>query len=722
MAEAPDTIAKTLEELEREISCAVCHGHYQQAKLLSCNHYYCKSCIEDLAKHARGKPFDCPECRRTTTLPHGGVAELDGAFFVERMKDLYGKMAKVDGRVVAVCEQCVGGDRAVAFCRQCAEFICDDCASSHKKIRLFAGHKIATLSDLKRGGATKDILLNEAPLPKCPEHDEQMKIFCFDCYRLVCRDCVLYDHREHKSDFVKKCASESRKTLRESLAPLRGVRANIADAEKAIVAEKNAVISQNNVVRASIQQCFDKLKALLDQRKAELVRQANKLAQGKEDVLTAQAKDLQIAQTEIQSLVEFVERNIENTSDQDLMSIRTQLQTKMKDGEKHHRKTTLKPATTSDVVCALPSLDAIPRDLGAVFTEKIASFIRVDPPKVCSVGEPTQFSLKVPQSIGCSVQVQLKSLVDPSCIVDATVTTTGNDDTYVITYTPLVRGRHDLIVKVNAVNITGSPFQVFVNIHPRQLGKPVHIIDGFNKPWGIAINNKHQLVVTECGGGGKISIIECRGKKVKELKCDSIQDPSGVATGSDGSVYVTDDAAGTLSKLNEAGKVVNQTTQCLSTPFFAKVINDKIYVSNWTKNEIQIFDTECNLKGSIDTSGYPLTKDIAEYNGLLYVSSDGKKSIDVYQCYPGGKYERHVNIKECKGMSGLCFDKNGYLYVTYHESGSRGVYVYDCNGEYITSFGLNISGMMHNPAGIVIDDDGFVYVCDFIKDGKVYIF
>ena len=718
MAEAPDTIEKTLEELEREISCAVCHGHYQQAKLLSCNHYYCKSCIEDLAKHARGKPFDCPECRRTTTLPHGGVAELDGAFFVERMKDLYWKMAKVDGRVVAVCEQCVGGGRAVAFCRQCAEFICDDCASSHKKIRWSAGHKITTLSDLKKGGA-KDILLNEAPLPKCPEHGEQMKIFCFDCHRLVCRDCVLYDHREHKSEFLKKCASDSRKMLRESLAPLREVRANIADAEKAIVAEKKAVISQNNVVCASIQQCFDKLKALLDQRKAELVRHANKLAQGKEDVLTAQAKDLQIAQTEIQSLVEFVERNIENNSDQDLMSIRTQLQTKMKDGE----KTMLKPATTSDVVCALPSLDAIPRDLGAVFTEKIASAIRVDPPKVCSVGEPTQFCLKVPQSIGCSVQVQLKSLVDPSCIVDATVTTTGNDDTYVITYTPLVRGRHDLIVKVNAVNITGSPFQVFVNIHPKQLGKPVHIIDGFNTPWGIAINNKHQLVVTERGDGGKISIIECRGKKVKELKCSSIRVPSGVATGSDGSLYVTDDTAvGTLSKLSEDGKVVNQTTRCLSCPLFAKIINDKIYVSNYFKNEIQIFDMECNLKGSIDTSGYPDTKDIAEYNGLLYVSSNEKKSIDVYQCYPGGKYVRPVNIKECKWMRGLCFDKNGYLYVTYYESGSQGVYVYDCNGEYITSFGLYKSGVLHNPTGIVIDDDGFVYVCDNIKDGKVYIF
>ena len=137
MAEAPDTIDKPLEEMEKEITCAVYHGHYQQAKLLPCNHC-CGACIEDLAKYSRGKPFDCPECRKTTTLPPGGVAELDGAFFVERMKDVYGKMAKAEGKVEAVCEQCVGG-KAVAFCRQCAEFICGDCVCSHQKLKVFAG-------------------------------------------------------------------------------------------------------------------------------------------------------------------------------------------------------------------------------------------------------------------------------------------------------------------------------------------------------------------------------------------------------------------------------------------------------------------------------------------------------------------------------------------------------------------------------------------------------
>ena len=48
--------------------------------------------------------------------------------------------------------------------------------------------------------------------------------------------------------------------------------------------------------------------------------------------------------------------------------------------------------------------------------------------------------------------------------------------------------------------------------------------------------------------------------------------------------------------------------------------------------------------------------------------------------------------------------------------------MFDCNGEHITSFGLKKSGFMQSPAGIVIDDDGFVYVCDCIIKGRLYVF
>ena len=141
-------------------------------------------------------------------------------------------------------------------------FLCAHCVEQHKTLRVFVGHKVQLLEDLKKGGAL-DIPLKEAPPPKCPEHDEPMKI-CFDCNHLICRDCVLYDHREHKSDFVK-CATENRKSLRDSLTPLQKAQANITGADKKLVATEAQVDTQEKKVCQTIRRSFAQLKAILEQ-------------------------------------------------------------------------------------------------------------------------------------------------------------------------------------------------------------------------------------------------------------------------------------------------------------------------------------------------------------------------------------------------------------------------------------------------------------------------
>lgn len=114
------TRENTLADLQKEITCGVCQGVYEKAKLLPCNHYYCLSCIEKVAARSRslGEPFCCPECRNETILPPGGTGELQPAFFLERLKDLYGRMAKVEGKIETVCEQCGAAAKCTAFCTQ----------------------------------------------------------------------------------------------------------------------------------------------------------------------------------------------------------------------------------------------------------------------------------------------------------------------------------------------------------------------------------------------------------------------------------------------------------------------------------------------------------------------------------------------------------------------------------------------------------------------------
>ena len=663
MAEGPDPREKPLEELEKEITCAVCHGFYQKAKLLPCNHYYCSTCIEKMGARSGGGPFDCPECRKETSLPAGGVAGLQPAFFVERIKDLHGKMARAEGKVEALCEQCAG-EKSVAFCRQCAEFICSDCVAIHKKIRVFAGHVVASLEDLKKGGV-KNIPLKEAPARKCVEHDKTLKLFCFDCERLTCRDCIVIEHKEHKFEFVKKCAPEGRRRLRESLAPLQEVRA-----EKRVVYEEAKVERQREEVCGAIQQSFEQLKAVLEWRKAELVGKVSSLAQEKKNALAAQKTVLQVAQKEIQLLTELVERNVESTSDQDLMSIRRQLQSKMEEEEKHHRQLSLEPTATADIACHLPSPDDIPRDLGFVVVQPTPAL--VEKVKSCELGSPVQVKLFAPTVSLGDISAGLKCVADPSSSSLEGEVVENGVGVFSISVTPGVRGRHDLTVKVRGEEIEGSPFRVFVKFPLSQLGQEdqTRRVGGFRRPWGVAVNNKQQMIVAESGGwmggGRKITVMERDGRKVQTIECDQFRGPRGIAVASDGAVYVTDITAKCLFKLNSKGKLLKTVRNELQKPFSVKIIGNRVYVVDFASQLVKIFDMDCNVVGTIQTKECPKPGDIAQGPDGLYVA--GERKISVYRCAPNGVFIRHLNLTpsslKLSEFNGICIDTSGHIIVS----------------------------------------------------------
>ena len=138
-----------------------------------------------------------------------------------------------------------------------------------------------------------------------------------------------------------------------------------------------------------------------------------------------------------------MERNAEITNDQDLMGIRTQLQTKVEEEEKRHQQLCLEPATTADIACNPPSPDAIPRELGAVFR------VSFDTEKIVSVelGKPSAVALKLFDLKTPNIQATLKSLIDTTTLVQAKVTQNCTG-VYTITFTPRVRGQHDLTVRL----------------------------------------------------------------------------------------------------------------------------------------------------------------------------------------------------------------------------------------------------------------------------------
>ena len=376
MAEAPDVVEKGLEELEEEITCPVCQEHFREPKILPCLHYYCKECVRQLALRAGpNRPFACPECRSGTVLPQNDPDQLRTAFFVNRMKEVHAKMEKTQGKVEAVCEMCSRG-KAEAFCRQCTDFICNSCVGLHQTLKVFAGHKVVTLQELKEGGA-KEIPLKEAPPSMCKDHDEQLKIYCFDCSRLICRDCIIYDHAGHKSEFVKKTAPQYKKTLQDSLTPLAQIQTNISAATTGIEKVEKEVSDQHKSVAGTIQRSFNQLHEILRKREKQLLDRASELKQQKLDSLGAQRKGFALATSDIQGLMEFVERSVANATDEEVMLLQKDIQEKIREQREKHERIDLVPAEVANIGVMVACAESI----SDLCQKNTAVMLQADPTK-----------------------------------------------------------------------------------------------------------------------------------------------------------------------------------------------------------------------------------------------------------------------------------------------------------------------------------------------------
>ena len=736
MAEAPDPVEKGLEELEEEITCPVCQEHFHDPKILPCLHYYCKECVRQLGLRAGpNRPFACPECRRETVLPQNDPDQLPTAFFVNRMKELRTKMEKAHGKVEAMCEVCSGA-KVEAFCRQCAEFICSDCVRSHRKMKMFATHKVVTLQELKEGGA-KGIPLKEAPPPMCKDHNEQLKIYCFDCNHLICRDCVISDHAGHKFEFVNKSAPQYKKTLKESLTPLAKIQTNLSAATREVEKVEREVSEQHKAVAATVEQSFKQLYEILQKREKQLLDRASELKQQKLDNLGAQKKGFALATSEIQGLVEFVERSIENSTDEEFMSLQQHIQEQIQEQCAKHECIDLLPAEIANidvrVACAEGISDLCQKNAEvAVLADPTKCTAEGPGTKVTEVGKSAQFTVSTVYQNGqlCReqqvVEAELKSVVNDS-ITHTKVTSKGRG-VYEVTYTPEVRGKYTLIVKVNGTQIAGSPFQVFAKIYPTQLGEPVRVVEGVRRPWGIALNSKQQLVVAE---SKKVTVFDREGKKVQTITSEKLSRPYGVAVDKDDNIYVSSIGNNSLLKFSKEGKFVKlvgrEGTQPgeFNGPDMIKVINDKLYVCDRDNHRFQILNTELEYVNSFGCHGdgdgqFSNPNNVAQDRaGNLYVTDTRNHRVQVFDCK--GQFlstfsKKGAASEQLKFPCGICVGSDQLVYVC--DTDNYCVSVFKTSGEFVTSFGQFSNS---KPVGIVIDDNGFVYVSDFEPAGKVYI-
>ena len=725
MAEGNAVQGKSMEELEREITCGICQEHYTEPKALPCLHYYCKQCILRLAlRTGTGKPFSCPECRCEATLPEGGVDELKTAFFVNRLMTTVSTMERAHGKVEVKCELCtLTKGNAEAFCRQCARFICKKCMELHKNLQIFLTHEVASLDDLKHG-RVEPIPVKEPPTKKCLVHEEPLTIYCYDCDSLICHDCTVKDHRDHNFKFTKKAAPDEKTKLLEEMQPLKEVHAKLTSTVEGIQTTKLEVEAQKDSAINIIKTSFKDLHDILDKREQELVAEAGTVVQEKVDKLSVQKKTLSLASAEVQSVIDYTERCVRHCTDNEVMSTYTEMRKTIEQKIEEHSKPgrSLEPVEEADMGVEVRCSEALQQlcQTQAIITKlRIPSKCTVHLEEAAEVGKVskgtliTRLSNNKQTKRNCKVSCQIKSLHN-GVITDCNIDDDGSGR-YSIQYTPTVRGRHELTVLIDGQHVAGSPFPVFVSIHPTQLGKPVKVWDGLDSPVGITANSKGDILVTEVTGS--IIKFDVNGRRhklvaqndLKALRCIAVDDEDNIyCIDTSNNNILTGDKNGGNFKVHEVKANKGSGRRALF------IINNELLISEADSDgTIMVYDKELKYVRRIEHRDMGLVNDIsADVHGNLYVIDRNKRSIRIFSA--NGVFLRSFGNDKNKLISpwGVCVSGQ-YVYVT--DVRNFCVSVFTTCGVYVTSFGQNgdKEGDFNVPEYLYIDKDQFVYVCDY---------
>ena len=306
---------------------------------------------------------------------------------------------------------------------------------------------------------------------------------------------------------------------------------------------------------------------------------------------------------------------------------------------------------------------------------------------------------------------------------------------YEVSYTAVSRGQHKLHVQVNDREINDSPFTITVHPDPTQLGRPVRVVTGLDRPCGIAYNSRGEMIVSEYGGH-RVSIFDIRGKKIRTFGSpghspDQMKSPAGIAVDDMDNIYVSSEHK--LQKFTSSGKL----SKCVggrggkegefNNPRGVTLYDNQVYVCDGSSHRIKVFDLDLNFVRSIGSRGKGRGEFSAPYDvkfdtaGNMYVAEFNNSRVQVLDS--SGHFIRAFG-EEGEGKlsrpSGLHIaDKHVYV----SDFSGHCIVVYETSDKFVTRFGgrHQKEGELSYPLCITSCVDGFIHVCDF-GNNRVQIF
>ena len=753
MAESRAVAKQAIKKLEDQLTCAICLDDFKDPKLLQCFHVYCKDCLQRLVvQDQQGQlSLSCPTCRQSTVLPQAtGVSGLQSAFHVHHLLEIKDALEKVKEPQNVKCDKCKPPQPATSYCRDCGEFICATCTTVHKQWDAFSKHEVVAMEQFESKVKQLDVLKKVTLY--CPLHQgKELEIYCETCEELICHNCIVKKHRDHHYDLVSDTFEKHKAEITTSLDKVEEKLGLTDEALEQLDVRSQDLDDRQAAVEENIQRERKLLIEAIEARTTELMGKADSYTKMKKKNLSAQRNGLETVQTQLASCLSFVRDSLKRGSEGEVMKMKNGVMKQMKEMTENFKPDMLPPCENANVkfTSSLSIQVNQLQQFGDVYLQKASPEKCYATGKGLETAEPGERATAVLNVVddkekACPVAVESLTceLVSETTgeKKDCSVKKTG-DSRYEMSYQAASRGRHQLHIKVEGDHIKGSPFPVTVKLPVKKLGTPIMTISGVEGSWGVAVNQKGEVIVSE-SNRHCVSIFSPAGEKLRSFgSCGSgrgqFNTPRCVAVDEGGNILVVDGHNHRIQKFTSDGKFITAVGKRgnnpleFNTPFGIAIhpLNKKVYVADRGNHRIQILNPDLTFSSSFGSRGsdngqfqYPW--DVAfDSTGNVYVADGNRHCIQVFTAE--GEYLRKFGKKgsgngELNFPTSIAIDSDNVVYVA--ECNNRRISVFTCEGKFLTSFGSrgSGSGQFNLPHGVAVDKNGVVYVSDLGNDRLLY--
>ena len=615
-------------------------------------------------------------------IPVGGASVLPKNLHLGFEVEIAGYMSKIVNNSEVCCDQCIDGSSgpAVVFCCTCCQFLCQPCHDHHKRHRQLSKHKMVGLD---QEGA-KQLQTTMKPNDQlCSLHNLQAKVYCETCRCVICSDCILDGHKDHRSVPLSSTAKSHRDEMEGLVNATKMVLTKLTGAidgndkmiEQGEISKRNAILTIN--------QAFEILQQTLEERKKTLPSEVEAISLSKTTALTLQKEQFEKIVEDIGHYTEVASHILQTHTDHELVALGGFISTELQATLKRLQTMTSLTANLQHSYIAVSVLtDDLVREMSkfghTCISELSPSSSTWTSTSVAKVG--TRFHLKVESKTsegkgyphgGVQVNGEMRSKVHSGAVVYGEVED-HRDGTYTITLTPQTAGPHELVITMDGQHVQNSPCD----------------LDARPKYDCLTICTAKQ-------------VIECSAPL-----CVAIHDNGHIYVGSDyNCIYVFDLAGQLMNTIGSGGDGDGQ----FDMPYGIFIKGDALHVADYSNHRIQRLTSEGEFLHKFGQKGpghgqfNGPTGVIADSNNRLIVADRGNHRIQIFN--EVGGWLLTIDPHYIQHPWGLALDPQGNIHVAV--SGQSNITVFTKEGVYVRTY-----SDPKGPMGIAIDGEGYSFVSE----------